>query len=112
MNSKFGLTILAAIVALVAIVAGLVAGITVAGQVDSATPLVTSILGFVSMVVVSLLTLLRTEDTAHKVTDTANKISNGYMDTKIKSNVKTAMAERAEEFQLGAIPDDRKEDTE
>lgn len=102
---RFRVTVLATIVALMAIVAGMVIAVTLSEHGNNAVPLVSAMFGMVGLIVPVLLALL-------KIEDTNNKITNGFMDNKIKGNVKTAMAERAEEFKFGVIPDERKEDEE
>ncbi len=98
----------ALIVALALIFAGLLFGLAVTHKLDgSTTPMLTTILGFVGV-------LVSTFVNGRKTTQVERKLSNGFLDEKIKRNVAQALStdrhEQEDERASGRAPRTRSTD--
>jgi SMODS and SLOG-associating 2TM effector domain len=94
-------TIVAAVVALVVVLAATVIGLSLTSDQASSTPMVTAVIGIIAPTVVSLLALLKVEGVSDKLDD-----------DHVRTNVKSAMQERADEYARGDVEDARHDDQE
>lgn len=74
------LVVVAGVVALVMVLAGLVAGLAITGSLDAeSAPLVTMLLGLIGVAVPSLIALAKVQDVSEKVQETQEQLTNGVM---------------------------------
>lgn len=79
--------VLGAVVALVALISMLVAGIVITGKLDdNSTPLLVTILGLVAATIPSILALLKVQDVQHD-------IRNGVMEERVRRGSQRALTE-------------------
>jgi uncharacterized membrane protein len=77
-DSGYRLTIVAAVVALVAIAGAIVIGGEIAGFDSQTTPVVTTALGFIATTIVALLALLQAQAARHETREVNEKV-NGHI---------------------------------
>jgi hypothetical protein len=92
--------VIGGIVAMTAIVAATVLGLTISSPESDSTPVLVTLLGFVAPTVVALLALLKGLDNqadirenTTKTNDLHDKVTNGFLDLKMRRSVTTALEE-------------------
>jgi len=78
-----------AVVALVVAVLAAVVGLSLTGTLASTSPLLTTLLGFVSSVVLGLVTLLKVDKTGQQT----SALTNGLLDSKVQNAVRSVLNE-------------------